>query len=75
MKDEAIRVVVDIGSAKVRVTMACLDDETPLEVLASTFSVAAPLKKGVVSDIKQTTAAVREAIMAAEEEEALISKA
>lgn len=68
MRDEAIRVVVDVGSAKIRVTMACLDDDTPLEVLASTFSVAAPLKKGVITDLKQVGSAVREAIMAAEAE-------
>lgn len=68
MRDEAIRVVVDVGSSKIRVTMACLDDDTPLEILASTFSVAAPLKKSIISDLKQTSQAVREAIMAAEAE-------
>lgn len=68
MKDEAIRVVVDVGSSKIRVTMACLDDETPLEILASTFSVAAPLRKGVISDLRQVGEAVREALMDAEAE-------
>ncbi len=71
MIDSYVRVVIDIGSSLVRVVIAQVGDEQPLEILAIGVSRNEGIKRGVITDIMATTLAVKKAIASAESQAGL----
>lgn len=70
MKDSAIKVVIDVGSSRTRVTIGEVGnrEDSVLEVLGSGVSAGGALKAGIVTNIPAVSHAIRHAVAIAEEE-------
>ncbi|WP_072282087.1 cell division protein FtsA [Rappaport israeli] len=66
MKDEFVRVALDVGSHGVRVMISYLEEGRPLEVIALGDAQSRGFKNGAVVGIEQASAAIEEAIAEAE---------
>jgi len=73
MKDSAIKVVIDVGSSRTRVTIGEVGnrEDSVLEVLGSGVSSGGALKAGIVTNIPTVSHAIRHAVAIAEEEAGL----
>ena len=73
MKDSAIKVVIDVGSSRTRVTIGEVGnrEDSVLEVLGSGFSAGGALNAGIVTNIPAVSHAIRHAVAIAEEEAGL----
>ncbi|MDO4642559.1 MAG: cell division protein FtsA [Cardiobacteriaceae bacterium] len=72
MNEQAIKVVIDVGSSRTRVTIAEVgSNHSYFEVLGSGVSTHAALKAGIVTNIPAVTAAIRQAAAIAEQEAGL----
>ena len=69
MNEQAIKVVIDLGSSRTRVTIAEIgSNHSYFEVLGCGIAAGSAVKAGIVTNISAATAAIRQAVAIAEQE-------
>lgn len=69
MNEQAIKVVIDLGSSRTRVTIAEIgSNHSYFEVLGCGIAAGSAVKAGIVTNISVATAAIRQAVAIAEQE-------
>lgn len=64
--DKGLRVALDIGTSKVAIIVAEVDDDGSVEIIGHGESASLGLKRGVVVDIESTVQSIQRAVDAAE---------
>ena len=68
MKKQKLITGIDIGTTKIAIIIAEVDDENSIEILGFGESISNGLRRGVVVDIEKTASAIEEALDKAEKQ-------